>query len=215
MTRLAGTLARGASGIAGLLVFALPLVAAVAARPQSGTLVIADFDGDKVQTRSGLLLFTIADDQFGGTSETQLSLIHPGANRSRGALRIALRVTNDFPAPFAGGWAMVGAEGLATDLSGYRGVRFQVRSKDGGAFIAGIVRYANGTRRYLAPFEAGPEWALVELPFDTFRLDTPAGTPTANASGLVPTEVTAIGFASPPRRRGQFELDVDQMELYR
>jgi hypothetical protein len=212
MTR---TVMQAVRATAGLLVFTCPLVASGPARAQNGTLVIADFDGEKVQTASGLLLMTIADEQFGGTSEAQLSLIHPGANASRGALRISFRVTNEFPAPFAGAWAMLGAEGLATDLSAYRGVRFHVRSTNGGAFTAGILQYSNQSRRYLAPFEAGAEWTLVELPFDKFRQETPPGTAAADPSGLVPKDVTSIGFMAAPQRRGQFDLDVDRLELYR
>ena len=215
MTQITRIIMQAARATAGLLLVAFPLVASGAARAQNSTLVIADLDGEKIQTKSGLFLMAIADEQFGGTSEAQMSLIHPGANASRGALRISFRVTNDFPAPFAGAWAMLGAEGLATDLSAYRGVRFYVRSKDGAAYTLGILQYSDQTRRYLAPFEAGPEWTLVELPFDKFRQEMPGATPAADAPGLVPKDVTSIGFMASPQRRGQFDLDVDQLELYR
>jgi hypothetical protein len=155
-----------------------------AAPVQTGNLLISNFDGEKIEIRSGLSLWVFADEQFGGTSEARPTLIHPGANASRGGLRISFRITEDAANPFAGVWAMVGPEGLPTDLSAYRGVRFYVRSTDRGAFTAGVVRVAGQLRRYMTPLETGPEWTLVELPFDKFREVTPAGTPAANAPAL-------------------------------
>lgn len=198
-----------------LLLLAFSLVAGGASRVQHGPLVIADFDGEKIETRSGLSLWPFADEQFGGTSEARTTLIHPGANASRGALRIVFRVTEEFAAPFAGAWAMVGPEGLATDLSAYRGVRFYARSKERGAFTAGVVRFPGQVTRYMTPFETRSDWTVVELPFDKFRKVPPAGTPATDEALLVTNDVTAIGFSVAPQLRGQFELDVDRIELYR
>ncbi len=215
MTARARTVMPMVSAASGLLLFASLLVAGRPARAQDGSLLVADFDGDKVQTKAGLMLMTIADEQFGGTSEAQLSLIRPGANGSRGALHVAFHVTNEFAAPFAGAWALIGPQGRAIDLSSYRGVRFHARGKDGGSFTAGIVRYAQQTLRYLAPFDVKTEWTLVDLPFTTFRQELPPNAPTATPAPFVPTDVTTIGFMAPPSRRGAFDLDIDQLELYR
>jgi hypothetical protein len=198
-----------------LLLLAFAFVAAGAARAQRDNLVIADFDGEKAETRSGLSLWLYSDDQFGGTSEARATVIHPGADASRGALRISFRITDESPAPFAGAWAMVGPEGLATDLSAYRGVRFYARSRDGAAFTAGIVRFPGIVVRYMTPFEVRPEWTLVELPFDKFRPISPAGTAAAAAPAMDPKDVTSIGVGVAPQRRGQFELDIDHLEVYR
>src|SRR5437868_6662021 len=130
---------------------------------------IADFDGERTESASGLAIWPYTDEQLGGTSECRVMLVHPGAGGSRGALRISFRVTSDFPAPFAGAWAMVGPEALATDLSAFQGIRFQARSKDRAAFSAGIVRFPGQLKRYAAPFEIGPDWTIVELPFRAFR----------------------------------------------
>jgi hypothetical protein len=198
-----------------LLVVAFALVAGGVAWAQPGNLVIADFEGEKAETRSGLALWPYADDQFGGTSEARAILVHPGAAGSRGAVRISFRVTGDSPAPFAGAWAMVGREGLATDLSAYRGVRFYARSKDGAAFTAGLVRFPGVVVRYTTPFEIRSEWTLVELPFDKFQPVAPAGAPAANAPAMDPKDITSIGVNVAPQRRGEFELDIDGIELFR
>jgi hypothetical protein len=190
-------------------------VGGATARAQSGSLLVADFDGEKIETTSGLLPWLYADDQFGGTSEVRAALVHPGAEASRGALRISYRVTDDSPTPFAGAWTMVGLEGRVTDLSAYRGVRFRARSKDGAAFAAGIVRFAGTVLRYTAPFEIKSDWTLVELPFDTFQAVTPAGAPAAGAPALDRKDVTSFGVTVAPARRGQFELDIDRIEFYR
>jgi Complex I intermediate-associated protein 30 (CIA30) len=182
---------------------------------QSGNRVIADFDGEKLETSSGLSPWYYADDQLGGTSDVRGSLIHPGAESSRGALRLSFNLTNDFPAPFAAAWAMVGPEGLATDLSAYRGVRFYGRSKDGTAFTCGVVHFTKMVMRYAVPFEVRSEWTLVELPFDKFQAIGPTGGPMPNAPPIDPKAITSVGFAVAPDRRGPFELDVDRVEAYR
>jgi complex I intermediate-associated protein 30 (CIA30) len=191
------------------------LVALAAAQPAGDARVIADFEGGKVETRFGLALWPYADEQFGGTSVTQLTLVHPGAAGSKGALRIALDVTDQAPAPFAGVWAMAGPDGRATDLSAYRGVRFYARSRDRAAFAAGIVRFAGQVVRYATPFEAPPEWTLVELPFDRFRQALPPGAPEGSASPLDAKDITSIGITTAPQQRGRFEIDLDRLEVYR
>jgi Complex I intermediate-associated protein 30 (CIA30) len=198
-----------------LLVACAIAAAAPAQRVQPDRLVIADFEGGKAETVSGLALWLYTDEQFGGTSEARASIIHPGADGSRGALRVAFHVTNDARASFAGAWAMVGPEGLATDLSAYKGVRFYARSKDGSAFTAGIVRFAGAIIRYTAPFEVRPEWTLVELPFDAFRPVPPPGAPAAAGPPMDARDVTSIGVSVAPQRRGDLELDLDRLEVYR
>ena len=201
--------------MAARIFFTLVLLAGGAVSAQRDSLVIADFDAGKAETKSGLSLWLFCDEQYGGTSQARASLIHPGAQGSTGALRISLRVTDDFPTPFAGAWAMVGPEGLATDLSAYRGVRFYARSKDAAAFSAGIVTFPGQLKRYMAPFGAGEEWTLVDLTFEKFQLAVPPGARAADASPLDAKDVTSIGVAVAPKLRGQFVLDIDRIELYR
>jgi hypothetical protein len=200
-----------------MAIVTLLLLAALAghAPAQDAHLLIADFDSDTIEVRSGLALWVYADEQFGGTSQARPTLIHAGANSSRGALRISFRVSEDVRNPFAGVWAMIAPEGLATDLSAYRGLRFYARSKHESAFTAGIVRFAGQVKRYMTPVNARPEWTLVELPFDTFREVTPAGGPAAQPAPLVASDLTSIGFSVAPALRGDFVLDIDRIEFYR
>ena len=194
-----------------VLLFALLFAGAQA---QNVSRPIADFEKNSVENVDGLTPAVIADEQLGGTSHARLSVIRPGAEGSRGALRISYTITNDSAMPFAGVWAAVDPKGLATDVSAYRGVRFLVRAK-GGAFRAGVFQLAAPPKVYMAPFDVGPEWTLVEVPFAKFSRVTPSGAPANDPAPLVPDNVTSIGFNVSPELRGQFELDVDRWELYR
>jgi Complex I intermediate-associated protein 30 (CIA30) len=191
------------------------LAAGGSPRAQRDTLLIGDFDAGKAETKSGLSLWPFCDEQYGGTSQARVSLIHPGADGSAGALRISFRITGDFPTPFAGAWAMVGPEGLVTDLSAYRGVRFYARAKDASAFTAGIVRFPGQLKRYTAPFTVGEGWTLVELPFDKFQLVAAPGAPSADTSPLDAKDITSVGVAIVSKLRGEFALDIDRIEFYR
>jgi hypothetical protein len=196
------------------LVIALAGALAAAARAQTNTLVIADFDGAKIEGRSGLAIWLYTDEQFGGTSEARATLIHPGADGTAGALHLAFRVTDDSRMAFAGAWAFPHPQGLTTDLSAYRGLRFTARSKDGTAFTAGIVRFDAAILRYTAPFEVKPEWTAVDLPFTTFKgMAGPPGTPPVPP--MDGTKITSIGVGVAPQRRGAVELDIDRLEAYR
>jgi len=201
-----------------LLAFSLTTVGVVPAQTvpaQASRPLITDFEGSKtLETASTLSWMVIADEQFGGTSEARPTVIHPGANGSRGALRISFRLTSEFPTPFASVWALIGPEGEPIDLSAYRGVRFYARSTGGKPVAAGVVRYAGQVQRYLKSFETKPEWTLVELPFDQFRQMMMPGA-AGEAPALVPTGITSIGITTSPQQAGEFDLDIDHVELYR
>jgi hypothetical protein len=181
-----------------------------AGKPESRGRTIADFDDGKLETVSGLSLVALADEQLGGHSEARLSLLQPGAQASRGAVRISFRLADGFARPFAAVWAMVGPEGLATDLSEYRGLRFYARG-EGGSFQAGVGQFSGRLRLFMAPFEAKREWTLVEVPFDRLELSSSA----KEKPPFVPRDVTTVGISVAPGLRGQFEVELDQLELYK
>ena len=201
--------------MAKIWIVGLFLAVAVSARSQSDVMHIASFDTGELKSISGLALWLFADEQFGGTSHVRATLLRPGANSSSGAVHIAFRVTGDSPMPFAGIWAMVGKDGLPVDLRAYRGVRFFAKSKTRDAFTAGIVQFCAGVQRYAATFEATPDWSLIELPFDKFHGPPPPTGPVPCSSALDPHDVTAIGMNVAPGRRGEFELDIDEIACYR
>ncbi len=211
---------RGASTLC-LLAVALAAAAAAPApsppapsnaRPAVGPLV-ADFEGGRAETNAGLAVVAITDEQFGGTSEAKMTIVKPGANGSHAALHVAFRMGSDFAYAFSGVWALLGERGLATDLSAYRGIRFYARSASpGAAFLAGTGQFtAAGSPLYMAPFEVKPEWTLVELPFDKLQRFFPPGKGPAYA----PKDVVSIGFSVSPSLRGRYDLEIDQLELYK
>ena len=182
-------------------------------RAQDGAWLVADFDAGKVETVRGLAIVPMGDEQIGGTSTARFAITRPGARGSAAALRISFHVTGDFPAPFAGAWALLGDEGLAADLSGYRGVRFFARSA-GGSYLAGLGQFTGQTAFFAAPFDVKPEWTMVELPFDRFRRAAPTGAPLPNGAAPSPTGIVSITF-NVTAQRGDFDLDIDQVEVYR
>jgi hypothetical protein len=196
----------------------LAVVAALAwlaVPPQDHAFLISHFDGKTIDTRSGLSLWPYADDLLGGTSEARSSLIQPGANGSRGALRMDFHLTSEFVAPFSSTWAMVAPEGLTADVSAYRGLRFYARSATPTAFYAGVVRFAGQIRRYTTTFEASTAWTLIELPFDRFREVPPPGAPASSETLSAPRDVTSVGFGTAPKLQGDFRLEIDRVEFYR
>ena len=201
-----------------LLACAIALAAAGEARAQdkkagqkeSGPSMVADFEGERVENADGLALAPLADEQYGGNSETGLSLIHPGTQGSRGAVRISFRIAAGSPYPFASVFVMLGPEGLPTDLSAYRGLRFYARSREK-SFLTGLSQHAGRTTRYLARFEAKPEWSLVEVPFANLKPDPQAEKPPAFA----PKGVMSVEFGMGSGQPGQVDLDIDQVEFYK
>ncbi|MFY9821599.1 MAG: CIA30 family protein [Thermoanaerobaculia bacterium] len=179
--------------------------------PQSGNLLIADFDGGKIETVLGLALAPICDDQLGGTSDARMTLVHPGAQGSQGALRISFLLGEGFAYPFSGAWAFLGTEGLPMDLSAYKGLRFYARSQGTGAFRAGVRQNSAPPGNYMAPFEVKPEWTLVELPFDKLVPSPPTGKPSAPAT----TSISSVGFSVSGRPPAKLDLEIDQVELYK
>lgn len=205
----------GRSAATGLMISLIAVTILCAAAAQQNGMIVSTFDGDRIETRSGLALWIFTDEQFGGTSSGSAVIIRPGAGGSRGALRVEFRVTEDARNPFASVWAMVAARAAPTDLSSYRGVRFHARGADRRAFTAGIVRYSGLPKRYMASFEVFPGWNVVELPFDTFRELTIAGTPVEGAPPLGPDAITSVGFSVARELRGAYALDIDNLEFYR
>jgi hypothetical protein len=195
-----------------LLLFSL--IVGDAPQAQTDRLVISDFDGGTIETSSRLAVVVISDEQLGGTSDARLTLVHPGANATAGALRISFHVTADFAAPFAAIWAPFGAQGLPLDLSAYRGLRFYARSKEG-SFLAGVGQFAGTPALYMARFEGTPDWTLVDLPFETFRRVSFTGAPAGDSPAFVPKNVLAFVLEAPSQLRGSLDVEIDQVELYR
>ncbi len=185
------------------------LLAVATARAQGGTLVVADFDAGKTETVAGLSLPVISDEQLGGPSTATLTLVSPGAQSSRAALRIGFEIADGFTRPFSSVWALLGEKGLATDLTAFKGLRFYARSS-AGAYSAAVSQLGSQVRPS-AVFEVKPEWTLVELPFERFR----SGPPGSPSPALETKAVTSIGFSIAPSLRGRFDLDIDQVEFYK
>jgi len=205
---------RGASSLFLLLasLFAGAAAQAQEGKVQGGDLMLADFEGGKAETVSGLAFIVIGDEQLGGLSGARLTVGHPGAKGTKSALRISFHMADGFQYPFSGVWALLGTEGMPADLTAYKGLRFYARSaSEGGAFLAGVRQITAPPANYMAAFDVKPDWTLVELPFAKLQRVPPTG----KASELDPEGIISIGFSPASRLRGQFDLEIDQLELYK
>jgi hypothetical protein len=181
--------------------------------PKNENLLIADFEQGKAETLAGLSWVTFADEQLGGASSAQSTVAQPGAQGSQGALRVSFKLASGFQSPFTSVWALLGKEGLATDLSTYRGLRFYARS-NAGTYMASVGQFIAGrSMRAMAPIEVKPDWTLVEVPFEKFARMPP---PPAGANmPPVSKDVVSIGIQVMSPTPGQFDIEIDQVEVYK
>jgi len=183
---------------------------AAASAPKSGSLLVDDFEDRNLESAVGLSWIIVADDQMGGNSKVHLSIARPGANGSRAALRITGNVAQGFQFPFAGVWALTRPDGRPNDLSAYRGIRFYARGPKG-SYLAGLrhIQARQGIS-FVASFEVQPEWTRVEIPFDKLQRYPPTGP----AVEFTAKNTLMVGISTAGRFQGEFQVEIDQVELY-
>lgn len=154
-------------------------------------MLIDDFSDPDLVSKLGTRWRGVSDRVMGGISKA-------GVAHDRLDGRPCLRLTGDVRLENNGGFiqaalALTPDSGLF-DASAYSGLRLVVRGN--GERYALHLRSADTLRpwqSYRAPFEAGDDWARLELPFATFaphRLETPLDVTRLRRLGLV-----AIGRA--------------------
>lgn len=162
-------------------------------------------DGDLVSA-SGLSWIVIADDLAGGTTEARLDLRPAGGGR---ALRLSGRLGGTGPS-FAGAWATLERTGRSLDVHAFDGVRLRVK---GPARLD--VGFRSGVTNFMKRIEAGPDWALVEIPFSDLA---PAGS-APQGPRWDPTAVQVFGVTTPQTptpdaASGAFAFEIDDVAFY-
>lgn len=175
--------------------------------PVPGERVVAlrldDFeDGDR-RSASGLSWISVADDLMGGASSVKLHVTASGAVGSRHALRVSGDVA---AGGFAGGWVALDGRSRATDISDFQGLRFRIRGN--GKLQAGLRGGPLPGSNFVAPFEARPEWTIVEIPFESLEPGS------REAPAFDPRSARWIGVSTQAGRTGGFEFELDDVELY-
>ena len=139
-------------------------------------------DGD-LRAASGLSWIVLGDDLMGGATEARLELTSGAAETPRHALRVAGRLGSG---GFAGAWISLDSTGRSLDLSAFEGVRLRVKGP-----AALDIGFRSGITNFMARVDAGPEWRLVEVPFDSMRpsAKAPEGAKFTSIEIRVPTEI--------------------------
>ncbi len=163
--------------------------------------VVSTFDDGKIAANYGSWT-TSTDEVIGGKSKSSLDISDPGANGSKGALKISGEVI-----PGGGQFAFAGAmfaPGSApmepVNLSGKKEISFWAKG-DGDSYMLVVLtasRSGQNGMPAMTQFIAGKEWKQYTFPFSTFQTDG--------------SDLSALIFAAsqPP---GTFAFEIDDVEI--
>lgn len=163
--------------------------------------VISTFDEGKIAANYGS--WTVSTDEIiGGKSKVSLNIAEPGANGSKGALKISGEII-----PGSGQFSWAGATfspGSApmepVNLSSKKGISFWAKG-DGHTYMLIVLTTARSGQNGLpamVPFVATPEWKQYTFPFTTFETDG--------------SDLMEFLFAA-TRPPGNFDFLIDQVEI--
>ena len=178
---------------------------------ETGTWKLDDFEDGDLKAAPGLSWLLIADDLAGGASQTRLEVRPGGPAGSKHALRLAGRLDGARGWPFAGVWASLDGSGRSVDLGKFDGIRLRVK---GPARLQVGIRA--GMTNFMAEVNAGPDWKVVEVPFNTLA---PLGK-VPEGTRWNPAAVEVFGITTPQVRRGEergdgrVDFQVDDIVLY-
>ena len=179
----------------------------------AGSVMIGDFEGQAVRSKQyGSLILshghefgwgwsTTTDQRMGGHSVARFSLIHPGADGTRGALRVSGEIKPGFPyGPWAGVIWFPGREPMQpADLSAEHELDFWARGTPGSYNLMLDAGAPGGIPLY-AHFVTTPQWKEYHIALAT-------DFPNANWK-----HVYYLAFSA--GNLGKFRFDLDQVSLH-
>jgi hypothetical protein len=138
----------------------------------------------------------------GGKSTSTIAVIEPGANGSKGAMRVTGEVIPGGPFIFAGALYSPGAAPMQpVNLSSKKAISFWARG-DGAPYTLLVLTESrsgqSGEMPAMTTFVAGPEWKQYTFPISTFETDG--------------SDLSGIGFIR-VGDAGKFQFDLDQVEI--
>lgn len=211
-----------AGGLTACAVFSLAVTAAAAAPPRTaagaeavaaaGSLMIGDFEDKAVQSQQyGTLILRhgrefgwgwsmTTDQRVGGNSRASIALIHPGADGTRGALRVSGEIKPGFPyGPWAGAIWFPGRQPMQpADLSAEHELVFWARGTSGSYNLMLDAGAPGGIPLY-AHFVISPQWT-------EYRIPLASSFPDADWK-----HVYYLAFSA--GNQGRFQFDLDQVSL--
>jgi hypothetical protein len=176
-----------------------PLPPPPPAGSESGT--VSTFDEGKIAANYGSWT-TSTDEVIGGKSKSSIDIVEPGANGSKGALRVSGEIipgSGQFT--FAGAMFTPGSAPMEpVNLSGKKEISFWAKG-DGDTYMLVVLtasRSGQNGMPAMTQFVAGKEWKQYTFPFTTFQTDG------GDLSGFM------FAASQPP---GKFEFQIDQVEI--
>jgi beta-glucosidase len=163
--------------------------------------VVSTFDDGKIAANYGSWT-TSTDEVIGGKSKSSLDISQPGANGSKGALKISGEIipgSGQFT--FAGAMFSPGTAPMEPDnLSGKKEISFWAKG-DGDSYMLVVLtasRSGQNGMPAMTQFVAGKEWKQYTFSFSTFQTDG--------------SDLSALIFAAsqPP---GKFAFEIDDVEI--
>ena len=163
--------------------------------------VVSTFDDGKVAANYGSWIIS-TDDVIGGKSKSSIEISEPGANGSKGALKISGEIIpGGGQFTFAGAMFAPGSAPMEpVNLSGKKEISFWAKG-DGDSYMLIVLTAARSGQNgmpAMTQFVATKEWKQYTFPFTTFQTDG--------------GDLSALLFAAsqPP---GKFEFQIDQVEI--
>jgi len=160
--------------------------------------VVSTFDDMKISASYGSWAVN-TDAMIGGGSTASMEAVSPGANDSKGALRVKGELVTGAPFSWAGVIFFPGStQGEAVNLSAKKEISFWARG-DGTMYTVAILTESNaGQIPAMKTFVAGTEWKRYAFSIASFATDG------SDVTGL------ALLRAAPP---GKFSFEIDQLEI--
>jgi beta-glucosidase len=160
--------------------------------------LVSDFDNGKSDTHFGSWM-AASDSLNGGKSTSAIKVIEPGAEKTKGALDISGELVDNPPFAFGGVIFWPGAApNQPVNLSGKKEISFWAKGDGKSYMLILLTASTQGQMPAMHPFEAGPEWKKVTIPFSTLNTDG--------------SDISGLGFAH-VKEAGKFDFQIDQLRI--
>jgi beta-glucosidase len=162
--------------------------------------VVSTFDEGKASANYGS--WTVNTDAMnGGKSTASMQIVGPGANNSKGALRVSGEIVPGGPFPWAGVlFAPAASPAEPANLSSKKTISFWAKG-DGKIFSLVVLTQSRSGQNgmpAMTTFVTGAEWKQYSFPIASFDTDG--------------SDLTGIVFAR-GQEAGKFEFELDQVEI--
>jgi hypothetical protein len=163
--------------------------------------IVSTFDDGRFAANFGMWV-PGTDSMYGGKSTSQIKVIEPGANNSKGALDVTGEVVAGSQFVFSGVMYMPSTTPMQpANLSSKKGISFWAKG-DGKTYTLILLTEKrsgqSGEMPAMTTFTAGPEWKQYTFPFSTFETDG--------------ADITALGFLH-AQDTGKYDFQLDQLEI--